>query len=758
MRATRVFIFTILFFSVLFLPQTFADDYTRWELPEGAKLRLGKGKISYFEGHLTTIGKGKSYQFSPDSTQLAVMTSAGIWLYDVMTGKEIRLSTGPGIGMRYNVVLSPDSQAYAIPRNHKIELWDLSTNQLKTTLEGHAKNAPSVAFSPDGQMLASTDFAGIIRLWDINNKQHRVFTTPHKIVERVMFSPDGKTIVSSRERDVRLWDTATGKFKVSLEDTNGIYHIVFNSDGTDLFGIGISRKEVRFWDPDTGKIRMRLGLENTSKSFGLPLALSPDGKTLAIEGKDDYTVQLWDTQTGQLKNSLAGDPGYEKVEVITNGVPKWVEYATKGVESIVFSPDGRTLAVGSDGEVVLWDPATGTRKLVLTGQGFFHKLLISPDGRTLAARNYDYASQDAENIYLWNIDTIEKQNSKLRYIIKNHNSEIYPIAFHPDGKTLVSAHDLEKLRLWDVETGQLKTACEGYPNQLRVHSVAFSPNGKTLASLSISSPSSYSISEILLWDATTGEYQTTLKGLGEKLDRSRPPGHGGGIVFSADGKTLISGTLDGTVRLWDIKTAEGNLLVQQSKEKISGHLKATLKGHTAGVLCVALSPDGKTFASGSIDKTVRLWDVHTRKFITTLEGHTKEILTVAFSPDGLTLATGCRDGAIHLWDPTTGKHKVSLIGNDLFTQPASLPRRKDDPPNITGYARGPVKSLVFSPDSKILVNGNAMKIHFWNMNTLQIKSTLSGHSGLNSLAFSPDGRTLASGSLDGTILIWEVKP
>lgn len=749
MRYSRIITFTLLFFIIL-LTNSIAQDYTQWALPEGAKFRFGKGKVSNYEGHITTIGKGRSFHFSPDSTQFLVMTSIGIWEYDVMTGEEIKLSRIDRMRQFGGKSLSVDSQKYAIPKNSKIEIWSLMTNQLVNILEDPNVKFYSAVFHPDGKTLVSTDSSDKTRLWDIESGTYSEIQTPQEIVGKIMLSPDGRTLANSSEKDVQLWDIQSGHFKGSLEDITDVNNIIFSTNGEVLFGL--SREEARFWDTNSGKIKLRLKIKS---SYRPPFALSPDGNTFAYSSGRDYTVQVWDTKTGQLKGKLSGKPQNVIMPSIADGVPRVVSLSIKTVDSLTFSPDGQTLAVASDGEIGLWNPETREQDFILTEEGTFYHILFSPDGRTLAARKH--TDRDETRFYLWNIDTTDIKKSKLRHIIAGHSGEVSSLVFNSDGNILASGYHLEKIKLWDVEKGKLKTTCDGYPYQLYVQSLAFAPNQESIASLNINSQSSFGKAEILLWDAMTGALQKTIKAHGNAIGNTRPISHGGAVVFSPDGKKLISGSLDGTIRLLNVDGNEKKSLVGLFQTGPLGKKRPILKGHTDQILTIALSPDGKTVASGSSDKTIRLWDTNTLKLKFTLAGHTEDIQALAFTPDGLTLASGCRDGSIYLWDPLTGKYSRSVIGNGLFTEPPPLPRRDDDPPDVKTRGRSIVSALLFIEDGKTLVNGNRDgTIHFWDTNSWQIRTTLSGQSGLRSVTISPDGNTLASGGSDGTVLIWEL--
>ncbi|RKU25799.1 hypothetical protein C6499_14295 [Candidatus Poribacteria bacterium] len=279
-----------------------------------------------------------------------------------------------------------------------------------------------------------------------------------------------------------------------------------------------------------------------------------------------------------------------------------------------------------------------------------------------------------------------------------------------------------------------------------VFSVYFSPDGRTLVSGGLDDT-------VRLWDVATATLEHTFAGHTDNVFS---------VYFSPDGRTLASGSADKTVRLWDANTDT---------------LKQILKGHTGQVLSVAFSPNGYTIASGSADKTVRLWDTNTDTLKQILKGHTRQVLSVVFSPDGHTIASGSADKTVRLWDVATGRHKQTFIGHTeaVFSVCFSPDGRTiasgdiDRTIHLWDVATGTLKqtvtghtdwvnSICFSPDGRTLASaGDNRTIHLWDVATSTLKQTVTGHTDwVNSICFSPDGRTLASGSLDNTICLWRL--
>jgi WD40 repeat protein/energy-coupling factor transporter ATP-binding protein EcfA2/Tfp pilus assembly protein PilN len=413
------------------------------------------------------------------------------------------------------------------------------------------------------------------------------------------------------------------------------------------------------------------------------VAFSPDGKTLA-SGSYDKTVRLWEVATRQpLGQPLVGH--------------------SDSVSSLAFSPDGKTLASGSwDKTMRLWDVVTRQPlgQALVGHSSWVESVAFSSDGKTIASGSLD------KTLRLWEVATRQPLGQPL----VGHSSWVESVAFSHDGAIIASGSRDHTIRLWEVATRQpLGEALVGHSSW--VESVAFSPNGAILASGSRDDT-------VRLWEVATRQ------ALGQPL-----VGHSqsvSSVVFSFDGKTLASASDDKTVRLWDVASKQA--------------LGQPLVGHSESLSNVAFSPDGKILASGSVDQTVRLWNVASKQALDhgqPLFGHSEGINSAAFSPDGQTLALGSGDNTVRLWDVATRQP----FGQPLF-----------------GHSEG-INSVAFSFDGKTLASGSDDKtVRLWEVATRQpLGEPLVGHSSqVTSVALSFDGKTLASGSSDNTVRLWEV--
>ncbi|MCX5215976.1 hypothetical protein OG689_43340 [Kitasatospora sp. NBC_00240] len=563
----------------------------------------------------------------------------------------------------------------------------------------------------------------------------------------------------------RLISTENTPLATRLRSPSGpqgsVYTVAYSPDGHTLATGSVYENTVRLWDiTDPGRPRLLVPElpQDSSVDSILSLQFSPDGKTLAVAGhvgnhdRGSWAgggfVDLWNVSSPSRPVAL-GRP---------------VTTDLSAIQTLDFSPDGHTLAVGSaDWTVTLWNVtrpgAVTSLGQVLTGPGSaVYSVEFSPDGHTLAAAGAD------GSVTLWNV-TRPETVIPLGQAQTASDQDATDVAFSPDGHTLAVGSADSTVHLWNVTDPSRPTSLgqnlAGPANS--VMSVAFSPDGHTLAASSADNT-------VHLWNVTLPSRPSPL---GRPLTGPSQPALS--VAFSPDGRTLAVGNADGATDLWSLPAT-------------------LLAGDGGNVEAAAFSPDGRTLAAGNQNGTISLWSTtdpnHPAPLGPPLPNSTQPALSVAFSPDGHTLAAGSKAGEVTLWNLTDPQHPKPLgqplqrlggsvhtvvfspdghtlaaagdapISGDILLWDVSDPSRPTDETTVFGDdTTHSVLSLAFSPDGNVLAAGGDNSNHtvgLWRVgredSPVRMGQPLEQPGSTSAwVAFSPDGRTLAVGNSSGTI-------
>ena len=395
-----------------------------------------------------------------------------------------------------------------------------------------------LAFSPDGNLLASGSSDCTVVIWDLKrNCLVRKLDGQGQRIRCVVFSPCGKFLAtSSSDHRIELWSVATGICLQTLSGhTNHVWSVAFNFDGT-IIASGSEDRTIKLWSVATGRCIKSFRHKKWIRS----IAFHPQENVL-VSGGGNCTIELWDLSRDECIKSLTGH--------------------TQRIRSVAFSPDGQTIASGSgDNTIRFWNYQTGECERVLYGHSSrLTALSFSPRGKILASGGED------KSIRLWHVST-----GKIVQTWQGYSSWFQSVGFSPDGKSLVSGSENHQIEIWDLDrlpNPRLKLV----GHQGWVCQVAFSRGQDKIVSCS-------SDRTIKLWNRDTGICLKTLRGHSHQI-RS--------VAFSPSGKMLVSGGGDRVVKILDITQAD----CQQS-----------LFGHQGWISTVVFSPDETMIASGSEDK------------------------------------------------------------------------------------------------------------------------------------------------------------
>ncbi len=593
----------------------------------------------------------------------------------------------------------------------------------------------------------------------------------------LFFSPDGKQLLSSSYESLRIWDAATGKLVRRFDFERGNNQTSCRYVGDSIICVDVGAKwivTVQVLDAATGRVRLRLRIREPASSFNPQL--SPDGKRLAVAHKND--IGIYDTTTGEMVQRLP-----------LNGVAAW---------SIAFAPDGKSIAFNDLSDTIyLHDTATGKliRELKQSGDTTLH-LVFSPDGRMLASLPQSRAAEKGE-VSIWNV-----QDGKELHRWTHPFPKAMSAAFSPDGKRIAIGGARGGMVLRDVESGKEVRRLSPHGG---VHQIAFSPDGKTMATASPHGA-------IRLWDTATGEL----------LPASADPdvqfvSH---LRFSNDGKDLQGSA--GACLIWDPSTGrelrrfvdpkpldfkhpndmrffalspdESLLAIARAKENITLWDAATGK-EKQSLPCddypwsLRFTPDGRQLIATSNKDLVRVWDAVSGRQLHQMPGRNP----LSVSPDGRLLAAAdARMMAVFVYDLATGREKKrfafpqsemregSALVLDVAFAPDSgslaavgylrMPRVAQhgiirlwdltDSSRVYSFdgQKKPISSVAFSPDGRTLATGGSWgELTLWEVSSGRQRHAFRGHeSEIHALAFSPDGRTLAAASADAPVYVWDV--
>jgi WD40 repeat protein len=620
-----------------------------------------------------------------------------------------------------SVAFSPDGQIIASGSDDKtIKLWN-KNGGLLTTILAHDDEITSVVFSEDGQMIASSSDDRTVKTWNLKGEQLQIFKKDPKVPLEKKLKINTKSFTSPEKKCRKSSDDNAGH-------ADKVLSIAFSPTEKKIASASCDTT-IKLWNLDGKLLQTFKGHQKRVNS----VVFHPKGQSL-LSGSLDNNVILWDL-SGKILNKLRG----------------------VDINSVAFSPDGKLLVVGNgDGQIQQWEVLKNKIVPLKTFVGHsdaVRSLSFSKDGEKLISSSKD------RTIKIWDLKGRQASNdffvSPVIRTIEGHTEEVKKVIFSPDEKIIASASADREIRLWRTDS-KFYNASKDFPEQHKTEAkravykqasfvsndqiIAFDPIKKTIET----------------WDLDHKLLHSFLISTDRIVD----------LAFSPNKKKIVFTGLDSAVKILDLNIKKLPIILSHNQQVTSlavssngemiasyslddnilkvwnweGQLLQTISrcDDVSSIHKMAFSPDGKKLAmSSKYEATLILWDLDDRecKSMKKFDGHRKRIESITFSQNGKMIATGSQDKTIKIWD--------------LRKEEDSLPK------NIQGHDHW-ITSLAFSPDGKALVSGsrdNSVKV--WSAQKARIVYELPSHNGfVNSVAFSPDGSKIISSGDDGVLKIW----